>query len=429
VQQVPRQPRADGFDRPDADRDGARFGAILDFLCDLDGPRMQRAMRALPEAAQEALVQELDYFGLEAAVFGERPWTDGAFFRPGPEMRDDRRHCTAVAAGGRVFVFGGSGDKTTEVLDAQTMAFSNGPRVLTSRMGGAAVQFDADRVLLAGGHDDRYLDTTEIFRLSTLTFSQGPKMRSARGCCAAVALDARRILVVGGDDGESYETYLSSTEILSLDTTAFAPGPDMAAPRGGCAAVVMDEHRVLVAGGTSGSGHVFGYDGDPRLPDHGLRARAADGLGAPVLRDRDGRRAARPRHRRAGLGVQHIGLNGAPRRGDAGVCGGAGAAGRAVRVRLRVRGTPRRRGRPRDRPRERLGDRGAGRRRRRLNGARPRPVRTFQGDRPRTMPRAAKELDAPPARAALPTPTTAAEDDHDRPPSTIPTTTIPTTSY
>jgi hypothetical protein len=42
------------------DRDGERFGMLLDFLRGEppDGPRMQRAVRALPKAVQEALVQE-----------------------------------------------------------------------------------------------------------------------------------------------------------------------------------------------------------------------------------------------------------------------------------------------------------------------------------------------------------------------------------
>jgi hypothetical protein len=76
-------------------------------------------------------------------------------------------------------------------------------------------------------------------------------MQSARDNCAAVALDARRFLVIGGYNSRSY---FSSTEILSLDTMAFAPGPAMATPHYGSAAVALDEHRVMVAGGGSGSG-------------------------------------------------------------------------------------------------------------------------------------------------------------------------------
>jgi hypothetical protein len=60
------------------DRDGERFRLILDFLRDLDGSHMQRTICALSEAAQESMMKELDYFGLEVAVFGARLWTDDA---------------------------------------------------------------------------------------------------------------------------------------------------------------------------------------------------------------------------------------------------------------------------------------------------------------------------------------------------------------
>jgi hypothetical protein len=162
------------------DRDGERFGTILDFLRGdpPDGPRIQRSMRALPEAAQEALVQDLNYFGLETAVFGARLWTDGAAFQPGPAMSVGRSGCAAVLTGGRVVVFGGSAGgfafDSTEVLDMQTMKFTAGPNLLTGRDGCAAVQIDADRVLVVGGLDEAPLNTTEIFHISTLTVTPGP---------------------------------------------------------------------------------------------------------------------------------------------------------------------------------------------------------------------------------------------------------------
>ncbi|KAJ1456415.1 hypothetical protein M885DRAFT_616261 [Pelagophyceae sp. CCMP2097] len=94
---------------------GEQFGLILDFLSGdpPDGPRMWRAMHALSEAAQEALMQELDYFGLVTAVFGGRPWTDGAAFRPGPAMRSERGRDDAPL-------------NTTEILDLGTLTLTPG---------------------------------------------------------------------------------------------------------------------------------------------------------------------------------------------------------------------------------------------------------------------------------------------------------------
>jgi hypothetical protein len=164
------------------DRDGERFRLILDFLRDLDGAQTQKSIGELSEAAQEAMVKELDYFGLEVAVFGARPWTDEAAFRPGPGMDSVRDGSAAVSAGGRIVVFGGVSDETalntTLLLDAQTMVFTAGPNLLTGRYGCAAVQIDADRVLLVGGmdDDDETLNTMEIFHLATLTSTPGPDL-------------------------------------------------------------------------------------------------------------------------------------------------------------------------------------------------------------------------------------------------------------
>jgi hypothetical protein len=128
------------------DRDGERFRTILDFLRDLDAALTRKAIRALAEAAQEAMVKELDYFGLEAAVFGASLWIEDSEFRPGPDMGSARSHCAVVSAGGRVVVFGGQSRgsplNTTLLLDTQTMAFTAGPNLLTHRLGGAAVQID-----------------------------------------------------------------------------------------------------------------------------------------------------------------------------------------------------------------------------------------------------------------------------------------------
>eukprot|EP00628_Pelagophyceae_sp_CCMP2097_P034198 CAMPEP_0184284062 /NCGR_PEP_ID=MMETSP0977-20130417/65985_1 /TAXON_ID=483370 /ORGANISM="non described non described, Strain CCMP2097" /LENGTH=546 /DNA_ID=CAMNT_0026590073 /DNA_START=1 /DNA_END=1642 /DNA_ORIENTATION=+ len=285
------------------------------------------------------MMKELDYFGLETAVFGVRPWTDDATFRPGPAMSSARAYCAASLVGGRVVVFGGTLGETSLntmlLLDTQTMTFTAGPNMLTERYGCAIVQIDFERVLVVGGYNDAQLNTTEIFHLSTLTFTPGPIMLSIRSGCAAVALDARRIVVVGGHDGTSRlstteifsldtmafldahvharaeviiatiqlaavaldarrivvvgghdgTSRVSTTEIFSLDTMAFAPGPTMATPRNGCAAIALDERRIMVAGGYSGSGGLISTLG-PRHPDHGVHARAGYGLGTLLVRGR-----------------------------------------------------------------------------------------------------------------------------------------------
>jgi len=51
------------------DLDGERFGLILDFLRDGDASNVANTIRGLPEPQRQAMVQELDFFSPEAAVF------------------------------------------------------------------------------------------------------------------------------------------------------------------------------------------------------------------------------------------------------------------------------------------------------------------------------------------------------------------------
>jgi hypothetical protein len=241
------------------DRDGERFGLVLDFLRDGGASQLAKTIRELPtEPQREAMLLELNYFGLADAVFPPRPWIESAEFRAwGATLRSRRRWFAAVLHGRSVVVFGGREDgtalNTTEVLDldqdgATTEMFTAGPTMATAREGCAAVRLGARRVLVVGGWDNNDdLNSTEILDLETMRFSAGPMMLSKRSYCTAVALDARRILVAGGID--AYDIH-RTTEILDVATMTFAPGPDMLSGRRGCSTVALENpHRALVVGG------------------------------------------------------------------------------------------------------------------------------------------------------------------------------------
>jgi hypothetical protein len=218
------------------DRDGERFGLVLDFLRDGDGSQLAKTITELPTAPQrEAMLHELNFFGLVDAVF-PRSWIEEAQFRNwgrrlGPKLRC---WCAAVLHGRSVVVFGGNDDddealSTTGVLDLDDAASTKtttktmitvGPTMGSAREGCAAVQLDARRVLVVGGSDEYVsyagsLDTTEILDLEAMRFSAGPTMLSKRFGCAVVALGARRVLVAGGgDENAAHRT----TEILDVAT-------------------------------------------------------------------------------------------------------------------------------------------------------------------------------------------------------------------
>ena len=241
------------------DRDGEHFRLILNFLRDCGSDAAAGAIRALSGAQLREARGELDYYGLDGAVF--RGWfsLERAPFMPGPEMDIQRVFCSAVVLpGGReALVIGGEDEEgatqTTSVLDLGTMVFTAGPAMATARFGCAAVVLpDCSRTLVVGGHSGHtYLPSTELLSLGTMAFEPGPQMLSPRHGCAAVVLDARRVLVIGG--GMTYSCH-ATTEVLDTGTMKFAPGPSMQARREGCAAVLLPGgRRVLVVGGHDGT--------------------------------------------------------------------------------------------------------------------------------------------------------------------------------
>ena len=101
------------------DRSGERFGLVLDFLRDGDASNVAETIRGLPEVQRQAMVHELDFFGLEAAVFGVAPWFEGAAFSRGPAMIAARSLCAVIQIGRRIFVLGGLNGKFIHDGDAR----------------------------------------------------------------------------------------------------------------------------------------------------------------------------------------------------------------------------------------------------------------------------------------------------------------------
>ena len=94
-----------------------------------------------------------------------------------------------------------------------------------------------------------HLDTTEILDIDTMTFSQGPVMCFARSYCVIISLHGS-VLVVGGYDGN---VHMNTMYVFSLELMTFAAGSTMLTERSGCAAFAPPQdhspRHALVAGG------------------------------------------------------------------------------------------------------------------------------------------------------------------------------------
>jgi len=250
------QPNGEG--RIFIDRNGAMFEYILDFLrgYSTGDKNAAFAIRALSETQMVVMRHELDYYGLESAVFPQAPFSmDLAAFSPGPKMLSKRRGLGAVVLPNNqgVLVVGGYSDgeflASTELLNTETQTFSTGPSMESRRSYCGTVVLEDGQVVVVGGLNKTVLSTSEVLNPATNTWSLGPNLASCRYKCAALPLRNARIIVIGGAHGSSAKTSLSTTEIVDLASGASTPGPEMSCPRVSCSAVMLHDGRVLVIGG------------------------------------------------------------------------------------------------------------------------------------------------------------------------------------
>src|SRR5262249_12022193 len=107
-------------------------------------------------------------------------------------------------------------------------------------------------VLIAGGFagsgtESRPYISTELFDPASGTFHGGPDMTVARFGHAAVVLQDKKVLLVGGWSGSSGVT--NTAEIYDPATHRFARAGNMAIARGESTATLLPTGRVLVTGG------------------------------------------------------------------------------------------------------------------------------------------------------------------------------------
>jgi len=237
-------------------RNGEMFQYILDFLraYSMGDGHAAFAIHELPETQLAAMLHELDYYGLESAVFPTVPFSiDLAIFSPGPEMLLKRHGFGAVVLpeSRGVLVVGGYNGRmslaSTELLDLDTQIFSPGPLLESSR-GYLDAVLEVGQVVVVGGYtcNEDISPTTEVLNPGSNTWSPGPNLVSGRCGYAAVSLSNARILIIGGKNNM---TFLSTTEIIDLASGTSEPGPEMSCPRFSSSAVMLHDGRVLVIGG------------------------------------------------------------------------------------------------------------------------------------------------------------------------------------
>lgn len=179
---------------------------------------------------------------------------------PTGSMQNPRAsHTASLLRDGSVLIaggFAGSGFErrpyiSTELFDPATGAFHSGPDMTVPHSGHAAVTLKDNRILLVGGWSGAsgVTSTAEIYDPTRRLFSPVGNMAVARGECTATLLQDGKVLVTGGVDHN--ERALSSAEIFDPRANSFSSAASMMVARSQHTATLLRDGTVLITGGGS----------------------------------------------------------------------------------------------------------------------------------------------------------------------------------
>ena len=186
---------------------------------------------------------------------------DGSFSAAARMHIARSNHISVVLHDGRVLVAGGTttGGRTTssaEIYDPVSNVWSAASSMVEPRSGQTASLLEDGRVLVAGGETVGLLGpgvsaSLEIFDPATNVFVTAGILSTARKGHAAALLDDGRVLIAGGSDGAGT---LDSVDIYDPATELVSQGPNLLSPRIGLSATTLLDGSVLIAGGSNGTG-------------------------------------------------------------------------------------------------------------------------------------------------------------------------------
>jgi hypothetical protein len=186
-------------------------------------------------------------------------------FTPTGSMTVARQgHTATVLPHGEVLIAGGTRNigfraqlASAEIYDPNSGTFRAVGSMSTPREGHTATLLRDGRVLIAGGSPNgiQTTATAEIYNPRTQSFTQIASMGVPREAHTATLLRNGKVLIAGGGRGGMPNGYIvyTTAEIFDPVSNTFGTLPaQMTVDRVGQAAALLDDGRVLIAGGKSG---------------------------------------------------------------------------------------------------------------------------------------------------------------------------------
>jgi hypothetical protein len=184
-------------------------------------------------------------------------------FSPTGTMREPHNQGRAtLLADGRVLIVGGMTDTLgtvqPELYDPRTGSFSRTGSMLGTDYYPATVLLKNGKVLLITSANDGVKGTTwaQLYDPGSGTFETTGTPSFPQSGATATVLSDGRVLVAGGWGGCCSTALMAPTasaEIYDPNSGTFSPTGSMKTARGGSAATLLTDGRVLVTGGSNGS--------------------------------------------------------------------------------------------------------------------------------------------------------------------------------
>jgi hypothetical protein len=189
-----------------------------------------------------------------AAVYdpASNTWASAGSFASGVA----RHFLTAtVLPSGKVLVVGGGStagpQKTVDVYDPVTGAWSQGPTLGTARRNHTATRLSSGKVLVVGGVGNSSLATAEVYDPQSNTWTPTGGLTTARYDHTATLLPSGKVLVVGGRNSSG--GVLGTAEEYDPGTGTWSAAGALASARELHTATLLATGKVLVAGGLNGT--------------------------------------------------------------------------------------------------------------------------------------------------------------------------------
>ncbi len=190
-------------------------------------------------------------------------WAQGRWKPVGALSQARHGHTATLLNDGRVLIVGGIGADTlsalssAEVFNPRTRKFTSVGAMTQGRFGHTATKLNDGRVLIVGGaafSDDtrpRFvaLTSVEIFDPRTSTFVSAPPLAQGRHWHSATLLNDGRVLVAGGAREEMH--HLATVEVWDSTKRVWSSGTPLQTPRCLHQAQRLPNGAVLMSGGRS----------------------------------------------------------------------------------------------------------------------------------------------------------------------------------